>query len=377
MTLSRRSFLKLSGATAAALCGSAAGARAAGDSVRGLYFPTERLVDPEAVAAFQDLVLHAGANTVVLDIKNEGGIVHVPFDHPLKPGRKPRYAYPDALAVFFEWCQGAGVRPVARQVVFQDPWFAAAHPALALLDESGNLWRGIDGQGRAFADPFSDAVHDYNAAIAEAAARMGFPEVQLDYVRFPTGRLKGLAPRQDWTFENRTGAIGRFLAAAAPRVRAAGGRVSADVFGITAWPELTDSGIGQYLETMAPHLDALCPMAYPSTYGSGIPNCPDRCLPSTAHPWEILYHTTRLARERAKAVAPDVQVMPWIQTFADYRFRRPFGVPEYWSQQRGALHAGATGIYCWGPTGDYPVDVFLPPTSPLAPETRFGSRRYR
>lgn len=359
-TFSRRTFLKASSASLAGLLLPAGLAEASHQRVRGLYFPTERLTDAEAVAAFQDVVLQSRANAVVLDVKNEGGIVHVAFDHPLKPGRKPRYAYPDLLAEFVRWCRDHRVRPVARQVVFQDGWLASAHPAQALLDFEGRIWRDADGQGRAFTDPFSEDVHDYNATIAQAAIAAGFPEVQFDYIRFPTGHVRSIAFRRAWTFENRTAAIAQFLETASARVRAAGGLVSADVFGIASWAEQKDAGIGQYLEALAPHLDALCPMAYPSTYGTGIPDCDDRCKPATAYPREIVYHTTRLALERVQPLAPQLKVIPWIQVFDDYRFSRPFDLPEYWAQQQGAREAGAGGVYAWAPAGDYPVELFRP-----------------
>ncbi len=377
MSLSRRTFLKASGAALAAALVRPALARAArqppnaagigGQPTRGLYFPGWKLADEAAVAAFRDTVLQSGANAVVVDVKAEGGVVHVPFEHPLKPDRKQLYAYPDQLMALLSWCVSAGVRPVARQVVFNDGWMAYAYPRLALLDHAGNVWRDADGQGQAFTDPFSEEIRDYNAAIAEAAVRLGFDEVQFDYLRFPTGQVSGIRWRKAWTFENRTAAIADFVAGAAPRVRAAGGRASADVFGVTSWVAQRDAGIGQWLESMAPHLDALCPMAYPSAYGTGIPDCPDMCKPAPAHALEIVYHTTRRARNRASVYAPDIEITPWIQTFGDYLYSLPFGVKQYWEQQQGATAAGAAGIYCWEPAGYYPPDVFLPPTLTPAP----------
>jgi len=362
MTLSRRSFIKLSGATLAGLLFPWRPASSAGQPIRGLYLPAGKLKDPDAVRAFEDTVLQSGANAVVVDIKDEAGLVHLPFEHPFKPIGNPTYTYPDQIAALLDWCRAQGVRPVARQVVFQDGWLASAHPDHALLAGS-------------YSDPFSDKVHDYNAAVAEAAARQGFEEVQFDYIRFPTDRLSEMVWRQPWTFENRTSAIARFLATTAPRVRAAGARVSADVFGITAWVAQKDAGIGQYLELMAPHLDSLCPMAYPSTYGTGIPDCPDKCKPAPSHPFEIVFHTTRLTLSRARIVAPKITVTPWLQAFGDYLFSLPFGPPQYWDQQRGALAAGADGFYCWNATGRYPADVFLPQEKKEAVRTRPARRR--
>ena len=105
-------------------------------------------------------------------------------------------------------------------------------------------------------------------------------------------------------------------------------------------------------------------MAYPSTYGSGIIDCPDRCVPAPRHSYEIVYYTVRHALTRAFAVKPGIRVLPWLQAFGDYLFSLPFGREEYWQQQRGASAAGAAGVYFWEPAGVYPDDIFLPPPPP-------------
>ena len=46
------------------------------------------------------------------------------------------------------------------------------------------MWTNSAGLG--WTNPYDRRVWDYNVSIAEVAARAGFDEIQLDYVRFPS-----------------------------------------------------------------------------------------------------------------------------------------------------------------------------------------------
>ena len=130
-----------------------------------------------------------------------------------------------------------------------------------------------------------------------------------------------------------------------------GAALAIDVFGYTGFnPD--DTGVGQRIEELAPLVDVLCPMAYPSAYHVGIPGFRD----PVAHPYEVVLETVRRIRGRS-AHAP-VQVRPWIQDFRDYAFdRRSFGVPELRAQMRGALDGGASGWMLWNPGNRYTAEA--------------------
>lgn len=49
-----------------------------------------------------------------------------------------------------------------------------------------------NGKGEAFVNPFIKDVWEYNLEIAKEAAKMGFQEIQFDYVRFPEGFENGM-----------------------------------------------------------------------------------------------------------------------------------------------------------------------------------------
>src|SRR5690606_38452301 len=85
-----------------------------------------------------------------------------------------------------------GLYTIARIVVFEDPLLAEMRPDLAIRDSStGGLWTTWN--GLAWVNAHEREVWNYNIALAVEAADLGFDEIQLDYIRFPTDGLLELA----------------------------------------------------------------------------------------------------------------------------------------------------------------------------------------
>ena len=155
-------------------------------------------------------------------------------------------------------------------------------------------------------------------------------------------------------------AVAAFLEQARAALRPTGALLAIDVFGYTAYnPD--DTGIGQRIENLAPLVDVLCPMAYPSAYHLGIPGYRN----PVAHPYEVVVETVRRARERT--AGGHTQVRPWIQNFRDYAFdRRPFAEAEVRAQMKAALDAGGTGWMLWNPQNRYTVEALDPKSGPTS-----------
>ena len=124
-------------------------------------------------------------NAMVIDIKDDfGNITYVPAeDSPLKELDigKPYIKNPRAMLEEMEEKQ---IYPIGRIVVFKDSVLAEKRPDLSFVD-NGKVWK--NGRGEAFVNPFMKEVWDHNIEIAIEAAKMGFQEIQFDYVRFPEG----------------------------------------------------------------------------------------------------------------------------------------------------------------------------------------------
>jgi hypothetical protein len=103
------------------------------------------------------------------------------------------------LKAFVDTLNAHGILPIARIVVFKDSVAARMNPDHTIRKADGSAWR--DKKGLTWVNPYANAIWEYNFRIAEEAVRMGFGEVQFDYIRFPS-RTRA-SPRR--YFPNRTG----------------------------------------------------------------------------------------------------------------------------------------------------------------------------
>jgi hypothetical protein len=286
-------------------------------------------------------------NALVIDVKGDHG--KIPYKSAISLADEIGAQRPRTVQNITELLQSLhdqGIYTIARIVVFKDNLLAQARPDLAVKTKDGALWR--DHEHLAWGDPFRQEVWDYNIDIAVEAAASGFDEIQFDYVRFPDA--PGLTYAKSNTERARTEAIGGFLAAARKRLTAYNVFLAADVFGYVCW-NLDDTKIGQKLEQLAPVLDILSPMLYPSSFQFGIPGFGD----PVAHPYEIVYLSLDRARQRTK-LSP-ARFRPWLQAFKDYGFdRRLFREQEIRAQIDAAEKSGTNGWMLWNPHNVYSAD---------------------
>jgi hypothetical protein len=328
--------------------------------IKGLYISYSALGSPKFREHVKGLLETTELNAVVMDFKGDRGYLTFPTQVAMaKEIGADRGVTLEDPAEFMQWLKDHHIYTIARIVVFKDDLFAKAHPELAVTDSStGGIWR--DGEGLAWADPNYHATWDYNVALAEEAANMGFNEVQFDYVRFPTD---GSISRATFALENTqekriaaiTGLLQRAQAALAPR----NVKLAADVFGYTAWVD-DDLGIGQHIESIAPFLDVISPMVYPSTFSYGLPGESSELRNAIAYPYQIVNKSTQRAVARAKAANPNVEVRPWIQDFQDYAFdERVYSPDEIRLQMDGARDAGGRGWLLWDPAVAYTAEALV------------------
>ncbi|MEJ2560846.1 MAG: putative glycoside hydrolase, partial [Anaerolineae bacterium] len=218
--------------------------------------------------------------------------------------------------------------------------------------EGGGVWH--DWEDRAWVDPFVQSTWEYNADLAEEAACRGFDEIQLDYVCFPTPSQEGTPCfLQPLSRETRVAVIAAFLSYIRGRLAPLHVRIAANVFGYTCWRK-DDMLIGQDIERMAQHLDVLCPILYPSTFESGIPDYRN----AIAFPYHIVCESVKQAVRRVRPLG--CHVRPWIQDFPDYRFdKRVYGPAEIRAQMQGSLDGGGIGYMAWDPQVKYTTRAYF------------------
>ncbi|MCB9098418.1 MAG: LysM peptidoglycan-binding domain-containing protein [Anaerolineales bacterium] len=322
-------------------------------AVRALYASYFAIGHPEFRQRIFELLDTTELNAVVIDAKSDYGWLSYPTQmaraREIGANRPTAQDFSDLMAQLKE----RGIYTIARIVVFKDNLLGKSDPELAVRTQSGAVWQDPDAM--AWSDPFLSEVWNYNIEIAAEAIRLGFDEIQFDFLRFPTVSPAGTPYfSQEITKETRVAAITGFLSVAHGQLKPLGIKISASAFGYTCWRS-DDSLIGQNIERMAPYLDVLCPMLYPSTFGSGIPGY----KVAVAHPYEVVYESARRAISRIKPSG--CLVRPWLQDFQDYRFdRRTYGRTEIQAQIKAAFDAGCEGFQVWDPQVHYTDNAYAP-----------------
>ena len=328
--------------------------------IKGLYITYYGLGSEQHRNHVMDLLENTELNAIVMDVKGDRGLVPysttVSLVAEIGAARKPMIKDWD---VWMQWFHERNIYTIARLVIFKDEPLASAHPEWAVIDaETGEIWRDREGLG--WTDPTREEVWDYNIALAVEAAQKGFDEIQFDYVRFPSdGQVKRATFSKENSEEMRIETITNFIAKAREALAPYDVKFGVDVFGQTTWHEKNDMGIGQKIEALAPYLDVLSPMLYPSTFADGIPRHPEY-RNSIAFPYEVVYLSTLRAVERIKAVNPTLEVRPWIQDFPDYAFdRRVYTPDEIRLQMDGARQASGRGWMLWDPRLKYTPEALV------------------
>ncbi len=317
-------------------------------TIKAAYLTYYGIVDKRIRERVLEMVARTELNAVVMDVKGDRGWIPWATEVPLAQaaGARGPAVMKDFDGLMAE-LKARGVYTIARIVTFKDNMLANHKPDWAVMDtRTGKPW--TDREKLAWVDPFREGVWDYNIAIAKEAVSKGFDEVQFDYVRFPTdGKLSAARYSKTNNGQTRLPTIVAFLTRARREIGPLGAFVAADIFGYTAFND-NDTDIGQRIEEMAPTIDYLCPMVYPSGYHLGIPKYRN----PVAHPYEVVYESVRLIRQRTGS--SPIGVRPWIQDFRDYAFdRRIFGANEVRAQMRGAHEGGGVGWMLWNPRNDY------------------------
>jgi len=320
-------------------------------AVRGIYVNFNLLMwSKDRVLELIDLVDRSPIlNAIVVDIKGDRGYIAFESDDPIVASGNAMSTPRLPLTDFLRICKEKHIYTVARMVIFKDNELIVARPELAVRHPNGAIF--YDREGLAWGDPTLEEVWEYNIAITEEAIRLGFDEIQYDYLRYPSDStslavVRALVYSVPSTLESRTAAIEGFVAAAKAAVDPTPAFLSADLFGfaLSVDPE-HDMRIGQRLMDLAPHVDYVCPMVYPSTF---IPGNLGLESPSD-HPYQVVAISMEYGLSRT-----DTLIRPWLQHYWYDRY-------EIAEQRRAAEEASDVGWCYWNAGGQYDELFFVPP----------------
>lgn len=171
---------------------------------------------------------------------------------------------------------------------------------------------------------------------AEQAARSGFMEIQLDYIRFADRARIG-----NLNFKQRYKVIAGILKMATDRLRPLGVRVGADIFGRIPFNQ--NDRIGQRMEVFAAHLDTLYPMLYPSHFYGDPSYIKD--------PYRTIYQGQKKSIER---VGDTTRSIAYIQGFKMKVGPSGLSYHDYIRRQLDAsLDSGGAGFVVWNARSAY------------------------
>jgi len=295
------------------------------------------------------LIKNSDFNAVVVDIKNEYGSLSflTSFEQADSYGAHENRTNRD-IKGFMRLMKENNIYTIARIATFKDELQAARNPEYAIRKKDGEIWRNHDNM--AWVDPFDLRAHHYAISVAEEAAKVGFDEINFDYIRFPA--RQGLVYSKENTQYNRVKAIESFLDLAQQRLQKHGVFISVDTYGNICWTPDGDNNIGQTISSLGAHADYLAPMLYPSGFASGSFYFEH----PSEHPYAVIY---RSLNNMYKDIEPK-RVRPWLQYFKDYAHKkREYKKYEVQEQIRAAEDANTSGWMLWSPSSRYHKEYFL------------------
>ncbi|MFC5402270.1 putative glycoside hydrolase [Cohnella soli] len=325
--------------------------------VRAIYV-TSHVVNGSRLRQLIDLVKTTELNAMVVDVNSGVSLVA-----PTRSGNKADYTtltWSDRKSALhfrqtIKQLKNEGIYLIARIVTFKNPELAKAMPSWAIKRKDGSVWR--DRSGTPWIDPYKQEAWEYSLALAEKAAELGFDEVQYDYVRFPENaaqvdKIVAYANGGGW---NKSDAIRKFLHRANVRAHKHGARVSADVFGMVGSSD-DDMGIGQKWDAIAPEVDMISPMIYPSHYSKGMWGIDHPDL----RPGAIIAHALKDADKRNRRLnekgIKTAAVRPWLQGFTAgwVHPHQKYDEKQIREQIVAASKAGINSYMLWNASCKYP-----------------------
>jgi hypothetical protein len=319
--------------------------------VRALYANRHAVQSAKKMRHLIGIADSTEINAIVLDMKDEFGLNFRTTNKDWAKNTGNHGVAPN-LKALLDTMKAHDLLPIARIVVFNDSVTARVHPEWNIRSADGGIWRSKT--GAAWVNPYKREAWDYNIGIAEELVKLGFGEIQFDYIRFPEP-YKSLGPQvfPDAKGVSKPENLAAFLKEAKTRLNALGVRSTADIFGLVTSVK-GPLEIGQWWEKLAPVTDVLLPMTYPSHYPPGSFGIPR----PNAEPYKVIrtaIDTARVRNERLGITAEE-HVRPWIQAFT--LGKPPYG-PEQIKQQKQAIYdAGYDGWILWSAGSKF--DPFIP-----------------
>lgn len=324
-------------------------------NVRGIYLTVYSAASDKKMDELIALTKRTPINAFVIDVKDDSG--HLLFKTDAEKtylGENKKY-YPIAdMEKFMKKLKDNNIYTIARIVSFKDPRYAKKNPDKAIIKRAdGTPYTNSDGV--IWVSAHDRNLWKYNIDVAKEAAKLGFNEIQFDYVRFPAsngGKLDKQLDYRNVKSETKPETIQKYLKYARKELQPLGVYISADVYGQVG-SSADDMGLGQHWETVSNEVDIISPMAYPSHYGNGVYglSVPD------ANPYATIYRSTIDGVNRNNNITYPANVRPWLQAFTAKWVKGyiPYGKKEIDAQVKALKDLGINEYLLWSPSNRYGI----------------------
>jgi len=338
------------------------------ESVRAIYMTSCVAGTPSWRESLTRLIEQTELNAVVIDVKDSTGTISF-RDETLQDSASVSKGCKVAdLESFIKGLHEKDIYVIGRISVFQDPYYTALHPELAVKSIStGGVWR--DHKGLSFIDVGAKPYWDHVVNIAKRSYAIGFDELNFDYIRYPSdGKMSDT--NYTWDMSRTVGttttkmtkpeALESFFQYLHKELSGTGAKLSADLFGMTTTVE-NDMNIGQVLESALPYFDYIAPMVYPSHY----PKTWNGFANPAEHPYEVIQIAMQRAVEREQAwllsnnmaTSTPSKMRPWLQ---DFDLGATYDAPQIRAQIQATYDVGLNSWMLWSAANKYTENALLP-----------------
>ncbi len=345
--------------------------------VKGIYVSAYVAGTPSMLDSLLAEIDKTEINTLVIDLKDDFGRVACEMDSPLVKELGSVRVYIQDVDAMMKKLDEHGIYAIARIPAFRDAWVGSTRPEWCVKYADGTVF--VDRDGNTWVNPYKREAWDYLVEVGVQAKKLGFDEVQFDYLRFCTepGMENVVFDEADVNGRSRTDIVCEFMEYAYQKLKNQGLFVSADVFGAIINSDINANAVGQIYGELAKHVDYISPMVYPSHYGNGYYGID---YPDT-RPYETIATALMDSRKELYFAGKDgghmATVRPWLQDFTATWLTHhiPYGPKQVREQIHATYDAGYDEWLLWDASCRYDWDGLLTPEAAEAEAAQIAQSR--
>ncbi len=322
--------------------------------VRGLYVSAHSVALKGRLDELIELAKKNNINAFVIDIKGDYGELTFPMSDEINKYTKSANKNPiiKEIEPVIKKLKDNGIYTIARIVSFKDTIYAKENSdKIIVYKDGGKAFTNSD--GLVWVSAYDKNLWEYNVTVAKEAAKVGFNEIQFDYVRFPAsngGKLDKVLNYRNTDNMTKAEAIQKYLNYAKKELSPYNVYISADIYGQVG-SSSDDMSLGQFWEAVSSEVDYVSPMMYPSHYGKGVYGL---AVPD-ANPYKTIYHSTKDSINRNNNISSPAIIRPWIQAFTAtwVKGHIHYGPNEVKEQIKAMKDLGVDEYILWSATNRY------------------------